>query len=397
MKYKIFIILILGAALILAGCAQKEPISPEATETEEPQSVEMSEISKLGFNLGGVTVMTRNIYVGTNLDNVIAAENPGDIPVLVAEAFQMLLSTNFPERAQALAKEIAWSRPHLVGLQEVSLIKYQSPGDAIVGGNIPADSVLFDYLEILLDALDGRGLDYSVAGTVQNFDVEVPMIVGVDPLAFDDVRLTDFNVVLARHDVEISNVEEVNFEVGLYIKNLDYTIPEGYVAVDAKVGWKTYRFVNTHLEPAPIPELLPIQMAQAQELVGVLENETLPVILVGDFNTPAPDGETYQYIVSEGDYVDVWTRNLFTYNETGYTSPHDPDLRNEEIKLNQRIDQIFVRSNVWFHDRQIIGPVFSWVVGDELRDRTPSGLWPSDHAGVVAHLRIPIDHSEVDE
>jgi hypothetical protein len=27
------------------------------------------------------------------------------------------------------------------------------------------------------------------------------------------------------------------------------------------------------------------------------------------------------------------------------------------------------------------------VVGDELGDRTPSGLWPSDHAGVVATLR----------
>ena len=28
------------------------------------------------------------------------------------------------------------------------------------------------------------------------------------------------------------------------------------------------------------------------------------------------------------------------------------------------------------------------VVGDELNDRTASGLWPSDHAGVVADLRL---------
>jgi hypothetical protein len=29
------------------------------------------------------------------------------------------------------------------------------------------------------------------------------------------------------------------------------------------------------------------------------------------------------------------------------------------------------------------------VVGEESTDRTPSGLWPSDHAGVVATLALP--------
>jgi len=28
------------------------------------------------------------------------------------------------------------------------------------------------------------------------------------------------------------------------------------------------------------------------------------------------------------------------------------------------------------------------VVGDEVTDRTPSGLWPADHAGVVAILEL---------
>src|SRR5439155_15689452 len=30
------------------------------------------------------------------------------------------------------------------------------------------------------------------------------------------------------------------------------------------------------------------------------------------------------------------------------------------------------------------------VVGDELPDRTPSGLWPSDHGGVVATLGLHV-------
>ncbi|MEU6069315.1 MULTISPECIES: hypothetical protein [Streptomyces] len=29
------------------------------------------------------------------------------------------------------------------------------------------------------------------------------------------------------------------------------------------------------------------------------------------------------------------------------------------------------------------------LVGNEQSDRTPSGLWPSDHAGIVATLRVP--------
>jgi hypothetical protein len=29
------------------------------------------------------------------------------------------------------------------------------------------------------------------------------------------------------------------------------------------------------------------------------------------------------------------------------------------------------------------------VVGDQVENRTPSGFWPSDHAGVVATLKLP--------
>jgi hypothetical protein len=32
--------------------------------------------------------------------------------------------------------------------------------------------------------------------------------------------------------------------------------------------------------------------------------------------------------------------------------------------------------------------IVATVVGDKLRDRTPSGLWPSDHAGVVARFHL---------
>lgn len=385
-------LILLTLVLIFTGCEKNEPLSNPFSENEEIEtSPELLEFDK-GFHRQAITVMTRNVYVGANVDCVLAAQDPSEIPVRVAEAFQMLQATNFAERAEALAKEVFWTRPHLIGLQEISLIRIQSPGDAIVGGTIPATDVLYDYLDIFMNALSAKGLHYSVAGIIQNADVEVPMLVNTDPLEFDDVRLTDYDVVLARNGVQVSNVLEANYQARLVVPigNTQIEIPRGYVALDATVGSKTYRFVNTHLEPAPIPELIPLQLAQAQELAETLQNETKPLLVVGDFNSEAAGGETYQFLISQ-DYVDSWTRNLIPFNPDGYTAPHDDDLLNTTVHFDRRIDLILVKSNIWQGGYQIIGPVYGIVVGDEYWNRTSSGLWPSDHGGVVARLRIPIN------
>ena len=332
-----------------------------------------------------LTVMTMNVYVGADVDQILSAQDPTQIPILVALAFQQLLATNFFERAEAIAERIQSAQPHLVGLQEISRIRIQSPGDAVGGGSTPATVVLFDYLEILLDALAARGLDYQVAGMVRNADIEMPMLASLAPLAFDDVRLTDYDVILARGDVAISNVTADNYAAALQIADLGIEIPRGYVAVDAGIKKNhTYRFVNTHLEPAD----LDTQLAQAEELLALLEDEKKPVILVGDFNTPAPAGETYQ-LLEAADYVDVWTRNLRRREGEGFTFPHDADLQNETVHLSQRIDHIFVRNRTRGHS--VLGAVFATVWGDALDERTsPSLLWPSDHAAVIATLQLPV-------
>lgn len=330
---------------------------------------------------GGLVVMTQNVYYGFDVDPLLGAQNPDDIPVLAAQAFQQLLATNFPERAEAMADEIARKKPHLIGLQEVALIRSQSPGDAVVGGTVPAETVVFDYLEILRAALAARGLDYRVAGKVQNVDVELPMLVGVSPLAFDDIRLTDFDVVLARGDVALSNAVAVNYQAKLPVPNLGLEIPRGYVAVDAVVGSRAYRFATTHLEDTPFPD---VQLAQAQELAAALSSETKPVILVGDFNSPAPDGGAYPFLASQG-YVDAWTRNFRPGAGAGLTWGHTPDLLNPADQFTVRIDL------VWVHQNHPAGPlaVSAEVWGDQLSERTASGLWPSDHGAVVASLLVP--------
>ncbi len=367
---------LLFGLILLAACTEPEITGPP------PESSFLSLNKDHAGGLGQITVMTRNIYIGADVDVILAAEDPNDVPLLTAQAFQTLLATDFHERAVALAAEIVAKKPHLIGLQEVTTIRIQSPGDFVVGGTTPATTVLFNYLDILLDAISARGSYYKVVAVVQNFDVEVPMLVSVDPLAFDDIRATDFDVILAREDVETSNTVADNFHAELPVAQLGITIPRGYVAADVRIQNRTYRFVNTHLES--FSEL--VRFAQAQELLSLLASETKPVIMAGDFNTPASDGSTYQFILSQG-YQDAWVSNLIGNQGTGNTSLMAPDLRNEVPTLFERIDFIFVRTsgNVGRHP---IGPVQAWVVGDELKDRTPSGLWPSDHAGVIAQLHV---------
>ena len=379
--HKINYLISLIILLFFWTACEQEPLTPQYNQSRAYTSdIESFDLMAQDRGRAGVRVMTRNIYIGTDVDVVLSAENPEDIPVLAAQALQVLIETNFPERAIALAKEIALTKPDLIGLQEVTTIRIQEPGDAIVGGTTPAEKVLINYLDVFMATLDALGLNYKVAGFVENADVELPYVAGVDPLIFNDVRVTDYDIILVKEGHAVSNVESANYNINLIIPDLGAEILRGYVAADVQVGLKKFRFVITHLEPF----LLEVRLAQTSELLTLLANETLPLIVVGDFNTVAPVGETYQMMLSNG-YIDTWNLNALSDDPDGFTFGHDPNLKNETANFDERIDYIFVGKKAG-----LIDPVFSLVVGDEEFNRTPSGLWPSDHGGVVARLRFPV-------
>ena len=150
----------------------------------------------------------------------------------------------------------------------------------------------------------------------------------------------------------------------------------GWGSVDVTLRGQTFRFINTHLEPEG--PLNAIQVAQGNELLNGPANTSLPVILVGDFNSRA-DGTgtpTYNNLIGAG-FKDAWSTTH--PGELGNTWSHDADLLNTTVNLTRRLDLVLYRNNLCALDAD--------VVGDELSDHTPSGLWPSDHAGVVATLR----------
>jgi len=366
-----------------------------------------------------VKVMQQNLYLGADIFMVLQAdpEDPYGVPKAVFEIYTDVVKTRFPDRAQALADEIEANMPDLIGLQEVSLFRTESPGDFLVDHQADATVVAYDFLDLILNALSARGLHYRVASVVQNADVELPMLVTTDsngnpiPPRLDDARLTDRDVILVRSNVITSDAVARNYQTNL---SFDFplgqsTIPivfkRGYTAVKAKVRGTAYRFVSTHLEVEGgdiSPQVPYIQAYQAYELTSVLKNETLPVIVVGDINSSPEDTAPlplpqYPYFIlppyvqiSLAGYADIWPRRILGRNNPGFTCCQEADLLNEQSILDERIDFVFVRNNLGHAPLSFVGLVFAWTIGDTPEDKTMTlpPLWPSDHAGVIGQLRI---------
>lgn len=344
-----------------------------------------------------LTVMTRNLYLGADLTPLLVAQSKEQLLSAVSDIKGTIESNNFPERATALAAEIAEKKPHLVGLQEVLnfTIDGANPGPPFN-----------DYLQELLDALEARGADYWVVAVAKNLDL-------VFPLGINLIGVLDRDVILARGDVvtrvvdlnglcHVVSEDGCNYQFVATLPNPLATeneplppivVERGFVAVDAWVNRFPVRFVNTHLEVRELGPFGFLQAAQAFELTQILvalNSESLnplraPIILVGDFNSDPRDPvlagpiiPPYLQLTAAG-FVDAWTQHR-RGNPDGYTCCQQEDLVNRKSVLYERVDLIFssaVPEKVKVH-----------LVGDKIPDKKSSGLWPSDHAGVVGWIEF---------
>jgi hypothetical protein len=364
---------------------------------------------------GRLKVMTQNVYVGASLFKILNPEQP--VPINAAEIFNDIQMTDFAQRAESIADLIAEHEPHLIGLQEVSLIQTQCPSDILPPPGNPepnATDVYADYLAILLAELADRGLEYEVAATVTNADVELP-VANLDlldcPAPFFDARLTDRDVTLSRLDVGVTFSFSDNFTYNLPVPvpgGGEIVFTRGYNIVDVDLKGRSYRFVNMHLEVGDNPAANFFQSVQAYEMTQILNG--LPyvagdqiVVVVGDLNSDPdqgpesicllpPDFDTLglcptPYAVMAGDgYIDTWTvRNGAP--SPGYTCCQQDLLMNPYSWLDERIDHVWVRPPLAGPEGpNFLRAVHAVVVGDRQEDRTADGLWPSDHAGVVTGM-----------
>ena len=177
-------------AVSYAACEGEELLGPiDAIETGN--SMGFAEVTP---DSREIRLMTRNVYQGFSTLAPLLEAPPQQVPVVAAGIFAEVVATDFPARAERLADEIAFSQPHVVGLQEVSRFRQQVPADFALN----ASDDVYDFLAILLEALEERGLDYEVAANVQNVDAEVPIVWPGSPNGLADIRLTDRDVILVR-------------------------------------------------------------------------------------------------------------------------------------------------------------------------------------------------------
>jgi endonuclease/exonuclease/phosphatase family metal-dependent hydrolase len=379
----------LGIAMLLATSCVDDTLTSPAQQLADAAA---QPTFRAATAASDIVVMTRNMYIGAPVEPIILEPDPNQIPIRVAEAWATLLATNFPARARAMADEIAHVRPHLIGLQEVSLLRTQTPSDIITQGNlIPnAEDVAFDFLAMLLAELDALGLDYHLGVLIENIDIEVPRfdIGSTDPVPFSDVRLTDYDAILVRGDVETANPDAGNYADAASAAT-GFLVLRGWTALDAHLNGIWYRFVNTHLE-AEDPT---IRNKQADELIAMLADETRPVIALGDFNTgpnrpgPAEERAGYSALIGAGyDDLGIAAGSMKQAN----TCCHDGTLSNMQPTLIQRIDLILGRNLPEGASPRSGGTIArAWLVGSNRGDLSRYGTWPSDHAGVAARLVLP--------
>jgi len=357
-----------------------------------------------------LTVMTRNLYLGADINRPVVAaataqaqgKSPQEVLLALAHATYttraIVDQTDFTVRAPLLADEIANAQPDLVGMQEVALWR-SGPLDLAHVGVPDATHVDYDFLQLLLDELAARGVHYEPVQVGLRADVEAPSFTGSP---FDgtigadarDVRLTMRDVILMRTD---NALRVTGSGDTIYAHNLEVAVAgttvrfdRGFNWVDVSAGATRVRFIDTHLEAFSSD----LALAQASELLASAPAQDRTNLIVCDCNSDplndsvkpndhVPHKAPYDLITGPGGFTDEWLQ--WAPASEGWTSGlgelvNDPTATG----FDHRIDMVFARTPVGSGLAVDRGR----VTGTDLGDRDPAtGLWPSDHGGVVLRLR----------
>jgi endonuclease/exonuclease/phosphatase family metal-dependent hydrolase len=321
-----------------------------------------------------VTVMTRNLYLGSDIINLATAP---DIPTLAqaAKAYFQTVEANKPEvRMKAIAAEIKKVKPDVVGLQEAS--RWNRGPNGVQDNNIDvlnANQVLIDYLKLLTDDLKADGLTYTVAKATTEMDIEGPHADGYD------VRLTMRDAIIVKKGIKVRARRGGNFKDKFSVdtKIGKANVTRGYEAVDLQKGKTRFSVANLHAE-AYSPD---IAESQVKEFVKkALPSKRYPAFVTGDINSdPGSVGtsdergterlpKAYKAMIAGGFFNQLPRRITSGYGEVL--------TKNDPSKLDEWLDHIFTRGDIKLRRSSMVG---TKMVG---------GVWPSDHRGIVATFRI---------
>jgi len=346
----------------------------------------MLALTLTGWAGGGLDVGKRafktfnaNAYVGADLAPALTVD-PSNLPELIATTtaiYSQVLRSDPPARLAGLAQELATTEPDVAGLVEMYTLEV-APMTARGPGQF---EVVFDYLNLLTNALQAQGNSYQVAVVSTESDIILPLIdVRTGDLVYG--RLTDHEVILNRNDLppgflKVSNPQSGQFSHFIEIPGVGLAINRGWCSVDVFTRGETFRYICTHLEEETVPVL---QYVQAQELLAGPANTTIPIILTGDFNAdPLHRNGTVTFdLLAQAGFTDTWTSTHPTDTAGGLTWGHDPLLADASLSFIWRIDLVLYRGAGF-------QPAGMQVIDMELGNGG-APLWPSDHAAVAANF-----------
>jgi endonuclease/exonuclease/phosphatase family metal-dependent hydrolase len=318
-------------------------------------------------------VMTRNVYLGADLIPLAAAPDKATFEQNAAQRFQTVERNDFPTRAKALAAEIKKARPDIIGVQEATVWR-RGPDGVKDGSATPATQVIYDSTEELLKALRAAGAPYREVAGRDWFDFEASTALNYD------IRITQRDAILVRRG---SKVKVRKTFRGGFAQHFDVPTQaglaqqlRGWVGLDGTLAKRKFRLVTTHLE-AYNAGIADQQMQQLLKSGGPLASKKRQSILVGDFNS-APGSNANDRGTSRDDSA------YYSAIEAGFRNPlprrktccFAEDLHSTAKPLDTWIDHILVRPR--------IKDLKSGIVGT----KQVSGLYPSDHAGITATLRL---------
>ena len=353
-----------------------------------------------------VTVMTRNLYLGADINRPVrAATGRTGLEALLAlgqanhEVRKIVDRTDFRVRSRLVAAEIAATRPDLVGLQEVALWR-SGPMELDQLGRPNATTVDYDFLDTLLTELARRSVVYDVVQSQDESDVEGPAFTG-DPTtgtaeSTRDVRLTLRDVLLVRSDAEITIADrgsgQYQNRLEIELSGITYAYVRGFVWADLEIGRSRLRLVTTHLES----ERADLALAQATELLaGPAAPRSGLTVIACDCNSDprnqtvrppdsVPPAAAYQQLTGSGGFADSWLAQGPAAG-LGFTFGLGEGVDDPAPAFSRRIDFVLVRG--WSPEQ--LAASRGEITGEEPADRDPgTGLWPSDHAGVVSQLPL---------
>lgn len=380
-------VLLITLLLVPWGCGELDTdrmLAPAATEsrlTEGP----------------GIKILSQNLYLGIDLGTLLTATTPEEVQA----AFQQLIYTSAfdaaapeagPRRLRDIAGTILAESPHVVGLQEVTRYEFTFADQS---------QAVLDFRQVLqgwLDYFHAVGLtpytyEWVMNPLVAAPTLELPVMGGVA------VDYHDADAILVRSDMTVVGdpvLETFQAVQPFNVFGTVFPFWRGWQAVTLDIEGREVVFVNTHLEVARFGD---VQVAQTEELIDWMDDQTAPVIAIGDFNSAAnhdaleiEQSDSYHMLRQAG-YADLWLRESDSVG--GVTCCQAGDLTNAESVLHSRLDLVLVRwGPAGFGGRSEMD-VLGEVSGDRIAFTAvspflpgpfPLTLWPSDHAGVVATL-----------